>query len=102
MLPKVNIFLKKNIENGTFPDTGKTLSREFVHLYFFEGFSPIFLHYFLFNFKHVSGLHMADVFVLCGFFLVYFCEEITHLMIERHVKPRKLPEGKPLYTFYII
>jgi len=59
MLPKVNIFLKKNIENGTFPDT---------------------------------GLHMADVFVLCGFFLVYFCEEITHLMIERHVKPRKLPE----------
>ena len=101
MLPKVNIFLKKNIENGTFPDTGKALSREFVLLYFLKAFSSCFI-LFSIHFKHVSGLHMADVFVLCGFFLVYFCEEITHLMIERHVKPRKLPEGKPLHSFYII
>ena len=93
MLPKVNIFLKKNIENGTFPDTGKTLEG-ICSFIFFGWLFPHVSYYFLFT-LNVSGLHMADVFVLCGFFLVYFCEEITHLMIERHVKPRKLPEGKP-------
>ena len=59
MMPKVNIFLKKNIKNGAFPET---------------------------------GLHMAEVFVLCGFFLVYFTEEVTHLAINRYISRRKQPE----------
>ena len=59
MMPKVNIFLKKNIKNGAFPET---------------------------------GLHMAEVFVLCGFFLVYFTEEVTHLAINKYISRRKQPE----------
>ena len=33
------------------------------------------------------GLQMAEVFVLFGFFMVYFMEEMTHSLIHKYMAP---------------
>jgi len=41
-----------------------------------------------------TGLHMAEIFVLCGFFMVYFTEELTHLLIHKYMRPPSTAPAK--------
>jgi len=50
MLPEVNTFMKKNIQEGHFPDT---------------------------------GLAMSEILMLCGFFMIYIVEEVTHVFVNK-------------------
>jgi len=41
-----------------------------------------------------TGLHMAEIFVLCGFFMVYFTEELTHLLIHKYMSPAQTSQAR--------
>ena len=70
MLPEVNLFLALNIEKGQFPDSGKNI----FSLFSFSNFILIF---------SFSGMAVAEILVLCGFFMIYIVEEVTHLVVHR-------------------
>lgn len=76
MLPEVTYFLRKNIEQGQFPDTGKAWR-----------FADLPNKRCYFNF---AGLPMAEIIVLCGFFMIYIIEEVTHLVIDRLHRKKKV------------
>lgn len=38
---------------------------------------------------------MAEVFVLCGFFMVYFTEEMTHYLIHKYMAPKQHASVSP-------
>jgi len=48
------------------------------------------------NIKHGAfpdtGMHFAEIFVLCGFFMIYIVEEVTHLAIDKFLSPHKSSE----------
>lgn len=35
-----------------------------------------------------TGLNLAEIFILCGFFLIYAVEEFTHLFLQKCCTPR--------------
>lgn len=42
-----------------------------------------------------TGLHMAEIFVLCGFFMVYATEELTHFFIHKYMRPANTVQPAP-------
>jgi len=45
-----------------------------------------------------TGMHFAEVFVLCGFFMIYITEELTHLVIDKLMRPQKSSETQEVTT----
>lgn len=42
-----------------------------------------------FNLDGFSGMAVAEILVLCGFFMIYIVEEVTHLVVHRMHSQKK-------------
>ena len=71
MLPEVNLFLQYNIQQGQLIDR--------VRIFKIYRFSSSVLNLPCFDFVQVElqGWPLAEIWVLCGFFMVYFVEEVA-------------------------
>ena len=72
MLPEVNLFLQYNIQQGQLIDRVR-IYKEFKNIQdFFKEATFMFCSGCKFQ-----GWPLAEIWVLCGFFMVYFVEEVT-------------------------
>ena len=56
----------------------------------------IWLKNVLFNCNSIfSELPMAEILMLCGFFMIYIVEEFTHALVDKFHKNKKVHIGDP-------
>ena len=71
MLPEVNLFLQYNIQQGQLIDKVRVNSQSFLKIFKME----------------FQGWPLAEIWVLCGFFMVYFVEEVGKIEQNRYKSP---------------
>ena len=71
MLPEVNLFLQYNIQQGQLIDKVRVNSQSFLKIFKME----------------FQGWPLAEIWVLCGFFMVYFVEAVGKIEQYRYKSP---------------
>ena len=86
MLPEVNLFLQYNIQQGQLIDRVRVNSQSFLKILKME----------------FQGWPLAEIWVLCGFFMVYFVEEVGKIEQNRSKSPGAQSTKDPVQVTHIL